>query len=315
MIIMSFPRKRESNPVEANRLNYSEKGVVFRDSLKVVFPERKCTMKRISLLVFVLMPALAFGQAGNQLGPLHLPFEFKITVNGLFAPCIDESPYSPPTSFVFDWIIDSGDTNYHLNNDTITYNDSGSSNVKEASYFKMIFDTTTETVRELSFAESQDYIVGFGGSDFSQSLELINLKYNSTSIFSPNSGLTNHLGEAYYYSYWEAATGNPPPECDTLVYVTSVNLSGNFQPVVLWAGVAMPAASPSTISIIDYDGTIQCTFPSSDQLRILELYTPLAMKAAAIEITSGQGSISLPNLSRGLYFLRLDGNVIKFAVP
>jgi hypothetical protein len=278
-------------------------------------------MKRIALLVLMLMPAMAFGQTGsNRLGPLHLPFEFKITVNGVFYPCSDAPEQDTSVgSYGLDWIINPGDTNIHLRNDTITYSKKVGNpftNGASDSSFTMIFDTTDKTIQDLTLSES--YNINYGGlgfTDYSSFVELTNLRYDSTSIFSPDSGLTDHLSVAGSYYSWLAPTGNGPTYCDTLAYPSSVNLSGNFQPAVLWAGVAMPTVSQPNMSISNHDGTIQCGFPPSDLSRTLELYTPLGVKSATFEIPSGQTSISLPYLMSGLYFLRLDGNVIKVAMP
>ena len=267
------------------------------------------------------MPAIAFGQAGsNQLGPLRLPFEFKITVNGMMASCSNApGPDSSFGSFIFDWILNPGDTNLHLSNDTITYSKSlGNPDINGASdtSFTIIFDTTAKTIQDLTLAES--YNINYGGlgfTDNSSSLALTNLDYDSTSIFSLDSSLTNHLIGASNYSSWLAPSGNGPTYCDNLAYVLSVNLSGDFQPAVLWAGVAMPTASQSNMSISEYDGTVQCGFPSSDHPRALELYTTLGVKAASIEISAGQNEILLPHLTSGLYFVRMDGNMLKIAVP
>jgi hypothetical protein len=62
------------------------------------------------------------------------------------------------------------------------------------------------------------------------------------------------------------------------------------------------------------NGATQCSFPSSDHARTLELYTPLGIMAANFEIQAGQSEISLPHLMSGLYFVRMDGNVTKIAV-
>ncbi len=272
-------------------------------------------MKRVFFTLFVLLPTVALGQNGSQLGPLHLPFEFKITVNDSNRTC-DESPYPPDSSFGFDLTIDPGDTNFHLNNDTIICSEAQNlqRNPQDSIYFRMVFDTTTETIQDLTLVESFRLVQFLGGTNLYSYLELINLSYDSTSIFSPDSDLNNHLSAASYSYYSEEPSGNPPPHCESLVYVMSVNLSGNFRPATLTEGVAMPTQEQSALSLVNDNGNEFCTFPIAAHPRTLQIYTPLGVKVCSVEVPAGAAQVALSVLTRGLYFVRMDGSILRVAI-
>ncbi len=282
---------------------------------------KSCLLSRIlALLVLLWAPALSFGQSpSGQIGPLRLPFAFKVTVSGILRSCSNSpEPDSSNGSFVIDWTIYPGDTNLHLRNDTITSSkkrgniQSGASDTS----LTLIFDTATRTIRTLRLAESFDINYGYplGFTDYSSFVELTNLGYDSTSIFIPDSSLSKHLTDARYASNWLAVTGNGPTYCDTLARVSSIDLAGNFRPATLKSGVATYVTANPRMSYSNQNGIGRCTFVPADHLRILEIYTPLGTEASSVDIPSGSSEASLPLLSNGLYFVRLDQYLLKIVV-
>ncbi len=224
--------------------------------------------------------------------------------------------------------MDPSDTSYHISGDTITYSSQVGSlpSGLYSSWFNLVFDSSSKTISNVSFGYQQNFeTVWAGGTIYNtlltDSIGLTNFIYDSSSIHTTDSSLLFHQAQACYNSSGRISQGPPDPFLSqgsgTLLSVSSMTLSGSFDSITLTgtSGVAMPTASQSNISIIEYDGAVECSFSTSDQARTMELYTPLGVKAANYEILAGQSEISLPHLTSGLYFVRMDGNVIKVAVP
>ncbi len=183
------------------------------------------------------------------------------------------------------------------------------------SSFTLVFDSASKAITRFKPASGLEE----EGPGISSSclVLLSNLDYDSASIFVPDSSFANHVVSAGYVS-----SDDPPfDEADAcnqqFIAVSSIDLSGNFRPTTLIAtsGVSMPVVPQSGMTVSIFNGAIQCSFPSSDHARTMELYSPLGVMAASLGIPAGQSEISLPHLMSGLYFVRMDGNVIKVAVP
>jgi hypothetical protein len=293
-------------------------------------------MKRIGHFVFLLLPTAAFGQSGrSHIGPFSRPLDFIVTVNGIDS--IWEGEYYgntiEPSSFQLEWNMNPADSGYILSGDTISYYSQeagtslGSGIYSYISWFTLIFDSSNKTISSVSFGYQQYFQVVYGAGNteniednsLTDSVWLANFSYDSSLIHTTDSTLLFHHGGANYNFGESPQFSFPylPTESETLISVSSMTLSGSFDSITLTAtsGVTMPVVSPSGMSVNYYNGTIQCVFPSSDDARTLELYTPLGVRAASIEIPAGQSGISLPQLMSGLYFVRMDGNVIKVAIP
>lgn len=282
-------------------------------------------MKRAYLWILILIPSKVIAQTGNsQLGPLHLPFEFKINVNGIFKTQnnqIDhDSAMIMSSSIEIDWTVDTNDTNYHIKGDTILYSrQDGPYPVPPAS-FLLVFDSNTHSILNLSFSsEGGEFINGnYQISSTSSSVQLSNFAYDSSSIYTTDSSLAYHNASAAYGSWYNDPQNlSYPITSENLVSVSSMDLSGNFRPITLSneSGVGISAQPTSSISLASINGSLECSFPPSGHYRTLELYTPLGANVASFEIAPGQTELILPHLQGGLYFVRLDGAVLKIALP
>lgn len=233
----------------------------------------------------------------------------------MFSACV-ESPYPIPTSFGFDWIINANDTNYRLHNDTISYlywiNRGG---IIDSSSFQLVFDTSSGTIRDLILDESSNGTQFLGYSYSDSHLELINLRYDSSSIFSPDSQMAAHVKAIAFYCNTEEPSGNPPPQCDRLDYATSIDLLGNFRPSTLTSGIEMRPQAAQDMSLFSSAGMTFCKFAEAAHPRKLELYTELGVKTKEVDVPAGVGEIPLPVVPAGFYLLRMDQSSIKLIVP
>ncbi len=94
---------------------------------------------------------------------------------------------------------------------------------------------------------------------------------------------------------------------------SSVILTGLFRTTTFSDPPSIVAgASPSNnIGIYNSNGSLACSFDRSERERTLDVFSPLGIKLAAVNIPPATDRVSLPHLQPGFYFLRLEGNVRK----
>jgi len=93
---------------------------------------------------------------------------------------------------------------------------------------------------------------------------------------------------------------------DTMIYSTSL------LPNAVRTGNPMQSAFE-----VYRDGSeLLCTFSSTDQNGILELYNSLGMKIQSVTVSSGETSkkLDIRNLSSGIYFVRLGSEVRSVSI-
>ncbi|HET6402451.1 MAG TPA: hypothetical protein VFH95_13795 [Candidatus Kapabacteria bacterium] len=287
-------------------------------------------MKRLLLVVFFFMPPAtnpAWAQ-GNSACPLKLPFEIALRIAGTYfdttystdssqAPTAQKFSYQESYSVRIDTQFTK--SSYRFQNDSLTFGMTDTSNVffspVTVSYrIGIKFDTQTSAITDLSIEYSEDS--GGFNSQFAHNWRVIcdSFHYTRDSIVVTDPNFVRNVVALSDSSFWFNAEDVPP----FYDYYSSLELiSGTPQitgSVISPLSVSQIAAS-SPFSIWMMNNAIKCSFSVLTHPRTLEFYTPLGLKAASFEIAPGQSELSLPHLQSGLYFVRLDGAVLKVAVP
>ncbi len=141
------------------------------------------------------------------------------------------------------------------------------------------------------------------------------LLFDDTSIFSDDSSLLGHKLtmedlhtdlisngiDLFDYTYSDFTSSS------------SVTLSGIFRPTTFFnpPAIVTEAPQPNNLAIYSSNGSIACSFEVSDHARDLEIFSPLGIREASFTIPAGRTEASLPHLSAGFYFVRLDGSMAK----
>ncbi len=272
-------------------------------------------MKSLWLSISLILPSIAVAQSGSQHCPFKLPFDFSIQVHGIFHNTNELGGNDTSIStFSTGWTLDTPENSFSVHGDTISA--SYSEPYQSGSFF-MEFDSSTQTISYLSIGSEEevyDYQSGqvMGATTFG--VELSIFMYDSVSIFTTDSSLSHHDADASYNQWQQNSSVFHDGYSSTLFSVSAISLSGNLRPVTL--NVSTPLISSSqTVSLSYNTEERQFLFPFSSRQRTLELYNLLGSKVESFEIPPGQSEISIPQLPSGLYFVRMDGAILKVAVP
>lgn len=280
------------------------------------------SMKLLLLFVSLLLPsaALATPVDSTRGGPFKLPFDLNITVHCSFDSFYYRDQLPPRGSdssrcsvfgrFGASIRVDTGSIFY--NSDTITGGNSDTTYPYMSTYFTLVFDTNKHTIVKLSI----DYQTG-GNGPTDWSITLRDLRYDSSGIFTQDSILADHLDSAYYSAFTPLPVQNGISyTTKTLRSVSSIDFSGLFRSTHLanTSSVGESAEVPN-LTVHSLRGFLEYTFATSTYSRPLDVYSPLGVKVASYPIAPGQTTADIPKLPSGLYFIRLEGALLKVYVP
>lgn len=281
---------------------------------------------KLFALLFIL-PVAASAQNNAQC-PFKLPFQFTIGVGGIFQYNNTEhgmvlDSFTAPGSFEEGIYADSENTQIK---DSVIKIISSRSETQLNSFDSgltvsvvdsciIIFDSINHNITKLSFFHSedsfiQDYQSRFDVDLVSSAISFSNFGYDSLG-FSCDSDFSVHTPSVQEGEWWYP-DGIGQSGYYNLIAVTNINLGIYLANPHSRVTVIQQQASSFSLNLLNT--ILQCTFESSAHSRILELYTPLGVKVASFEIAPSQSEISLPHLSRGLYFIRMDNAFLKIAV-
>jgi len=285
---------------------------------------------RIMLSVFALLIAITsvFAQANKLLVPFSSPFLMNIQVNETdydtswhsfvgSARIGPDTVHDMMTVYPFDTVFSRFDSNIlYMHSDTLKVVKGGAGMDISESYksFLIVFDSShNNAIKELTYL---NMVSGARNniSNINQGVTLIDLRFDSSGIYFSDSGYSQHVS-----SVWRSQGFNDLNDGGNiqLISVSSIDLSGIFHSTHLENSLDLVSNNPPSqgLSINLVKGYLDCSFSQSDHSRVLEVYTPIGVKAASLEITAGCREISLPRLASGLYFLRVGGEMLKVAVP
>ena len=177
------------------------------------------------------------------------------------------------------------------------------------------FVERTHTVSKIHYVREHSGFINGMDTLSRQGFELVNLKYDSTSIFTSFPTLSECLDTCWdYYSESQYHHGSDA----ALISISSIDLFSVFRPIHLSNQASVNrnvVGLNSSLSIQPIHGLLECTFDPSEHSRILEVYSPLGVRIGCIEIAPEQQSIMIPRLGVGLFFFRLNGVVAKAYLP
>lgn len=256
--------------------------------------------------------------------PLRLPFRINVSISGRYANYQESddtlSKQSHDTSnamHTYSLTIDTtkSTARFSYQGGLLDYYDS----VSEYGYFdtvievKVQFDSTGTTITSIACGISsyQWRCCNFNDWDF-WSIVVENLKCQSDSILPLASQVIHEIDDSSYYVY-QVDVGPPFHS-----YLSGFHLLTGTAAI---SGSSLSKASvnqktdPQGFVFRSRTGAIECSFTPSQHSRALELYTPLGVRAAAHSVTPGETSAILPRLPAGLYFIRLEGALVKILLP
>jgi hypothetical protein len=277
-------------------------------------------MKQLLIFVLTFLPSIATSMPQDSIpAPFNAPFSLVFDVIGVVDTGVPGT--GCPNGFLDSIYVNpqstSQYTQYTMSGDSIFWDNGFSPGPQWGDEMLLILDSVRGEIAELTMSTGYAVNDGLSYTIWNKSLSLKNLHYDSSSIYFDDSLLSEHYnGASYSYSENDAGTGNTLASC-RLVSVSLVALSGIFRPIRLsYPALVEQTSSPlSNISVRFIEGSLFCSFNSSDYTRTLELYTPLGIQVGNYEIAPGQTSAAIPPLAAGLYFIRMDGVVVKVAVP
>lgn len=282
-------------------------------------------MKWLVIFSFFILPAASFGQVSKLPKPFNSPFSIVFNVMGTFkdtswsetqnsTSSIGNSGFSD--SVWFNTPQDTSAGSYHFFDTLEYFGDTAifiqrkpAANEKFVDSLIIPLDTTrTNVISELRYVLDVDQ-AGDPGRNADEEIAFTDLRFDSTGIFFPDSLYQNHIASL---AWDENAAYLPNDGYDnSLLSVSSLDLSGIFHPTHITYPALVSELPNIGFSMTPYNGSLHCTFAPSDHLRTIELYTPLGIKAASVEVPAGNGEITLPRVASDLYFLRLENSVVK----
>ncbi|MDP4287016.1 MAG: hypothetical protein Q8922_03685 [Bacteroidota bacterium] len=181
----------------------------------------------------------------------------------------------------------------------------------------IVFAPNSDSIRTLQFSvdssgESFQYHADWS---YSGSAFLFGLTYDSASIQCPQLGVGQMLSlqcEKRYCHHIGPGDGHK----STLLGTYSADLSGIFPPTHLTNGTSAvrEVTQLRSLSIRSLGGSIECAFASSPNPRTLEVFTPLGVRITEQSIAVGETSATIPRLPSGLYFIHMEGALVKVFV-
>lgn len=273
-------------------------------------------MKCLSFITLMFISSISFSTPRDSIPtPFNSPFAIVFKVYGSLE-CSGGAPF--PSWFLDSIVVNSHDTSHcTFVGDSLYYYNAVYPHSGFGDEVLLVFDSVKGHILEcnLSTGYLNNAINNYSTYWF-KSLSLRDLRYDSVSIYVDDLSLSMHLIGASYTEEENDQNQNSVYRC-SLLSVTSVALSGLFRPIVFSSPALVESDSTrmTELSIRSMEGSLFCFFGASGHYRTLELYTPVGMQVASSEIAPGQTELILPHLQSGLYFVRLDGAVLKIAAP
>ncbi len=275
------------------------------------------TMKRFLFVILQFLPVVSIATpVDSMIGPFRSPLVIKITVHGIFEETNDQMGNSTrQDQFGPNVTIYASDTSaYMIRGDTIFIPSCCVGRfIPTVPLSYIVFDTLTRSMPSIFFIYdySDDYYHWTYGTWY---VSLKSFLYDSVSIYSADSDLSSHLVYASYTSHSESHPFHNPIIDVRLDSVLGLDVSGTFARRSYFASVEY-GNQESDISIRRIRGYLEATCGPSSHPRTLEIYSQLGVKAASYPIAPGQTSEAIAKLPSGLYFIRLEGALLKVYVP
>jgi hypothetical protein len=270
--------------------------------------------------------------------PWKIPFTIEIHADGqLYHSQFDDDPdfYLPDTTYRkqdstdFSFTVDTSTSHYpgspiqySLNGDILRF----SLLNKDTFWHESEFTSLT-----ISFAPGKDSIISLEASEIDSFIDNMSsiysyvttfqisaLEFDDTSIFATDFSFLDHqITMTDNKKVTEFDNGQQARTYDDFG-ATSVDLSGIFRPIHFAdqppAIVVQSPSQAESLSVTSLNGSLHCTFGSSAQERILEIYSPLGIKAASCSVPPGGTEAIVPHISPGFYFVRLGSLLAKVYV-
>jgi hypothetical protein len=270
-------------------------------------------MKTFLFAVVTFISSIAVSSPADSIRcPLQNPFVLKIRVSGLFSESnhtyssyfdeIDSIDYRDSTRFTFSMM-----------HDTLRYQEVVSHGPDPWTVV-IIFDTVHHTIPYLSCSK---YVLSVGSYDESHSRRAVVLRdllFDSSSIYSDDLILNNHLVSAAYQdgeSHW--GPGNHSSYTKDLQTTTAFDLYGGTRSSHFSPEATVAFSSRHSFEIHPYSQSLRFDFSDSN-CEIIELYSILGNMVVRSAIQPGQTSLSIDYLPTGLYLVRLKNEVQKVYV-
>ena len=211
---------------------------------------------------------------------------------------------------------------YSLHADTLRfsyqYDDTSNFYAAESASLLIIFARGKDSIISLTYHKTD---IRGAPSVQSENVEeytfqISSMLFDDTSIYTTDSSFRRHgisttdfETQSYFYSMSFHEWGDFLHNDFT---ASSVNLSGIFRPTHL-ADEAIVAIAPQggPLSITSSNGSLHCSFEASPYERLLEIFSPLGIKASSCSVSPGQTEAVVWNIHPGFYFVRLGSSLIK----
>jgi hypothetical protein len=283
-------------------------------------------MKLLALLL--LLPISASAQ-GNARCPLNLPFRITVEVSGRYAGYMTWSTPNSPAVYdttsennYYVFMIDTTNkrSNVSFSGDSIQYTEFDTAMTSGFGFDttwngSIHFDTAHGIITTLTLTINTVHQLSDGEYQSAQTFECQNIRYGSDSIFKDGPIPDNNVlveSDDWYQVEHEAPPTNTTVSSGNDLMGGTMQVFGSAK-----AQSSVAAGSISTFSMLMEftPSSLHFSFLALDHSRIMELYTPLGIKVGSYEIAAGQSELPLPHLTSGLYFVRMEGAIIKVAVP
>ncbi len=269
-----------------------------------------------SLITVVLLLVINCGVPSSALSqwPIRLPSTVELAINARTEIRTDWSDGTSELrtdsniyrgSMELADITPSGDSCASIVADTMWFAEQQTSRTNKA---KFVFDPVTSTLSQIELNIN------------SWAVYLSNFHYDSTSIWCSDSSYNLHCDSVVYtyFNFGGVGGGGHHPlftETGRLINLNWIDLGGIFKPLHLAkSSVAVIPRQPG-LRAWSSRSRIECSAISSAHTRTLELYTPMGITNSKVQLEAGQTDALFQQISAGIYFIRLDDEIIKVLVP
>ncbi len=297
--------------------------------LTVIAP-RCVRFSRLCCVTVILWIAVFLNDnAFAQKSPLTLPFRINVSISGSYS---EFNEYDTSTRPIYDmigskvvqaFVIDSTamGSSIVIAGDSLVYFDTTNTSDPLGWYSSRAifhFDTVRKIITSMSLALNEYYVNLYDLNTtlyYSWGLSCLNVPYENDSIPTLDSIPSSDVLRVYYDSSGIIRPDIPPlgrwDSASSKLVSGQVRLSGSNIPAL-----SVNEYSPSIgFNAVSENGLLKCTFAPSNHARILEMYSTIGAEIQRISIPPSENFIVVPNLTAGLYFLRLENNFLRVYTP